>query len=369
MASNSETTGDREMEQEDDFNRARVELERAVIDYEMTAEEARAERRKRRERMRDSSSSSGEDDDEESEHHTRSRDAAASGVVGDAGTDAAQMPPPPPPLPPQAGEPETEKGTKNPFVIKVNKVEINVIKAKSGVNPSGTPGSSADAGPNSSSGPARTPANPCGAGELFGQSESLNGAYKAVFATRLSCRVNPILDEEGGMAQEKISIGSFSVNGDHRTSICHFRALMDRKMNICFSFDPLTLKCGNCPDRGSHDVDGGGSGGRGGGIRQTYILSDQNFPPAIPCTDGECLKIIRVENGSLSEIVSCFLDLMRGRGVPAGSVILLSSASHLQMMGVAGYMVDLGREFERLGSTFGGGGHWDPWCPCFAWRL
>jgi hypothetical protein len=177
------------------------------------------------------------------------------------------------------------------------------------------------------------------------------------------------LDEEGGMAQEKISIGSFSVNGDHRTSICHFRALMDRKMNICFSFDPLTLKCGNCPDRGSHDVDGGGSGGRGGGIRQTYILSDQNFPPAIPCTDGECLKIIRVENGSLSEIVSCFLDLMRGRGVPAGSVILLSSASHLQMMGVAGYMVDLGREFERLGSTFGGGGHWDPWCPCFAWRL
>jgi hypothetical protein len=345
------------MEQEDDFNRARVELERAVIDYEMTAEEARAERRKRRERMRDSSSSSGEDDDEESEHHTRSRDAAASGVVGDAGTDAAQMPPPPPPppLPPQAGEPETEKGTKNPFVIKVNKVEINVIKAKSGVNPSGTPGRSADAGPNSSSGPARTSANPCGAGELFGQSESLNGAYKAVFATRLSCRVNPILDEEGGMAQEKISIGSFSVNGDHRTSICHFRALMDRKMNICFSFDPLTLKCGNCPDRGSHDVDGGGSGGRGGGIRQTYILSDQNFPPAIPCTDGECLKIIRVENGSLSEIVSCFLDLMRGRGVPAGSVILLSSASHLQMMGVAGYMVDLGREFERLGSTFGGG--------------
>ncbi len=151
------------MEQEDDFNRARVELERAVIDYEMTAEEARAERRKRRERMRDSSSSSGEDDDEESEHHTRSRDAAASGVVGDAGTDAAQMPPP---LPPQAGEPETEKGTKNPFVIKVNKVEINVIKAKSGVNPSGTPDRSADAGPNSSSGPARTPANHCGAGEL-----------------------------------------------------------------------------------------------------------------------------------------------------------------------------------------------------------
>jgi hypothetical protein len=289
MERNMETTGDRETEQEDDFNRARAELERAVIDYEMTAEEARAERRKRRERMRDSSSSS--EDEETGEHNTRSRDAAAGGVVGDAGDDAATRMPPPP-LPPQAGENETEKGMKNPFVIKVNKVEINVIKAKSGVNPSGTPGSSADADPNSSSGPARTPANPCGAGDLFGQSESLNGAYKAVFATRLSYRVNPILDEEGGLAQEKISIGSFSVKGDHRTSICHFRAVMDRKLNICFSFDPLTLKCGNCPDRGGHDVDGGGSGGRGGGIRQTYVLSDQNFPPrnSLEVCEFACFK-------------------------------------------------------------------------------
>ncbi len=53
-----EDTGDRETEQEDDFNRPRAELERAFIDYEMTSEEARAKRRKRRERMRDSSGSS-----------------------------------------------------------------------------------------------------------------------------------------------------------------------------------------------------------------------------------------------------------------------------------------------------------------------
>ncbi len=73
----TEATGDKAMEQEDEFNRARAELERAVIDYEMTAEEARAERRKRREKVRDSSSSSEEE--EESEHYTRSRDAEAEG--------------------------------------------------------------------------------------------------------------------------------------------------------------------------------------------------------------------------------------------------------------------------------------------------
>jgi hypothetical protein len=86
MERSKETTGDREEEQEDEFNRARVELERAVIDYEMTPEEARAERRKRRERTRDSSGSS--DDEESSEHHTRSRDATAGGEVCIAVADA-----------------------------------------------------------------------------------------------------------------------------------------------------------------------------------------------------------------------------------------------------------------------------------------
>jgi hypothetical protein len=34
----------------------------------------------------------------------------------------------------------------------------------------------------------------------------LNGAYKAVFATRLSYRVNPILDEEGGLPRKKSAL-------------------------------------------------------------------------------------------------------------------------------------------------------------------
>jgi hypothetical protein len=94
----------------------------------------------------------------------------------------------------------------------------------------------------------------------------------------------------------------------------------------------------------------------GGGTRFTYVLSDQNFPPVLPCSSGECLKIVRVENGLLSEIVSCFLEIMRGKGVPAGSVILLTSVSHMQMRGVAGYMADLGAELTRVGNSFRGGG-------------
>jgi hypothetical protein len=47
---------------------------------------------------------------------------------------------------------------------------------------------------------------------------------------------------------------------------------------------------------------------------------------------------------------------MRGKGVPAGSVILLTSVSHMQMRGVAGYMADLEAELARVGNSFRGGG-------------
>ena len=75
----------------------------------------------------------------------------------------------------------------------------------------------------------------------------------------------------------------------------------------------------------------------------------------------ECLKIVRLENGSLSEIVSCFLETMAGKGVPAGSVIILFSAAHLQMRGVAGYMADLATELSRLNNAFQGGDCESPW--------
>jgi hypothetical protein len=143
----------------------------------------------------------------------------------------------------------------------VNKVNINIVKAKSGTNPSSVPDCLAGPGPNSSSGSGSTSANPRGADGLFGQTDKTNGAYKAVFATRQSCRTNPVMDDVGGVAQEKISVGTFANKGDNRSSLCHFRFLMDRKQNMSFSFDPQTLQCSNCPARGSHAVGGGVGGG------------------------------------------------------------------------------------------------------------
>ncbi len=67
-----------------------------------------------------------------------------------------------------------------------------------------------------------------------------------------------------------------------------------------------------------------------------FVLVDQNFPPWVPVGgEGECLKIIQVENGSLTELVEIFLGLTRGFDVPAGAVVLLSSPTHAAAIGTA----------------------------------
>jgi hypothetical protein len=60
---------------------------------------------------------------------------------------------------------------------------------------------------------------------------------------------------------------------------------------------------------------------------QCFVLSDQNFPGSLPCSSGECLKIIRIEK-MLGEIVGCFLDFIKGRELPAGSTVVIFSATH-----------------------------------------
>jgi hypothetical protein len=123
---------------------------------------------------------------------------------------------------------------------------------------------------------------------------------------------------------------------------------------MSFSFDPVSMSCKNCPGRGEHAL----VGGVGGGTtleRQTFALADQNFSPCLPCSSGECLKVFRGEDGSLKEIVSGFLDLTRGKEIATGSVVLLFSATHLLLRGVAGYMADFMEETARIESAFRGG--------------
>ena len=85
------------------------------------------------------------------------------------------------------------------------------------------------------------------------------------------------------------------------------------------------------------------------------MLSDQCFPAALPSSGiGECLKIIRVEDGSLEDLVTTFMRLTRGCDVTIGTVVLISSINHLGRVGPAAYAEDLVSAVSEIRAAFGG---------------
>jgi hypothetical protein len=78
------------------------------------------------------------------------------------------------------------------------------------------------------------------------------------------------------------------------------------------------------------------------------------MPAAIPVSSTlDCVKIARLENGSLMDLAEGLVDLLSGRQVTAGSVVLLSSASNMLAAGTAGYAQDLVHAIQHLRRTLG----------------
>jgi hypothetical protein len=61
---------------------------------------------------------------------------------------------------------------------------------------------------------------------------------------------------------EKSNLGSFANPGDDRINFCHIRSIVEKKKNISMSFDPATMMCYSCTEKGGHpvclDEEGGG---------------------------------------------------------------------------------------------------------------
>jgi hypothetical protein len=95
-------------------------------------------------------------------------------------------------------------------------------------------------------------------------------------------------------------------------------------------------------------------GEAGCGETQAIILSDQNFPAVLPVNSTEqCFKIIRIENGSLLELVDELLNMIGNRRVPAGSIVLLHSPTHLANVGLTAYVADLLRATKMIQDRLG----------------
>ncbi len=185
---------------------------------------------------------------------------------------------------------------------------------------------------------------------------NLPAGYRAVRSTKLNSFAVRHLN--GGSAIPFQPIGSFANERDARVKFANKISDSLASRNISSSFNLANFVCNTCTTRGEHVVLGKNSDGNDGTgqIPPCFVLSDQNFPAVIPVEgDGDCFKILQVENASLSDLTTVFLAALEGFAVPAGAVVLISSVSHLAAVGAAAYAEDLVRAYRAVRAVYGNG--------------
>jgi hypothetical protein len=98
----------------------------------------------------------------------------------------------------------------------------------------------------------------------------------------------------------KLECGSFYNSGDNRIRRAIYKENVASLTVTSLSFNPVSWECASCPSK--HPIFGGGEGyGEGG--RVVVVLCDQNFPAVLPSAGGKCVAIVRIEHGTLRELV------------------------------------------------------------------
>ena len=155
-------------------------------------------------------------------------------------------------------------------------------------------------------------------------------------------------------------IGCIDVVGDARQLGCQNVHNLQSRSNFSLSLDPTSLECLACAEKHLF-------------IRRDrpvcIVAADHNFSPLLPAHFGSnCVGIIRVEDGTLSEILSLFRDVFRryirpAGSLPPGSIVLIGSVAHLAQTGLQQYTEDLTRSLAILGSEVGSGVTTIPYIP------
>ncbi len=157
------------------------------------------------------------------------------------------------------------------------------------------------------------------------------------------------------------------INGDHRINSTYRRENLGKNLAISLSFNPATLKCG-C-------VDGLPLLQRRDITQQValkgrvIVLSDHCFSPSLRITDhsnGDCIAIARIEHGDLFELADIFFSLNDNYKIQRGSIVLLSSVSHLAHSGLDAYAADMANVIGRIKTRLSGTVEAFPIAPCFS---
>ena len=127
----------------------------------------------------------------------------------------------------------------------------------------------------------------------------------------------------GGTIIRTSNYGSLINNdgSDNCHKLAHLRELYDKNLNVASSFDPASLSCSNCSNSPHQII---AVSGTGRSSPTCFILSDQNFPAALPTVGAKCcVAIIRVEDATLADLASTFLMMTKGCDIRVGSVVVM----------------------------------------------
>jgi hypothetical protein len=82
------------------------------------------------------------------------------------------------------------------------------------------------------------------------------------------------------------------------------------------------------------------------------VIADQNFPGLLPSAEGNCLAIIRLEKGCLTELEDFAINIAKPVSVPSGTDFLVGSLSHQEKSGTQSYATACINAKHRLLGAF-----------------
>jgi len=113
---------------------------------------------------------------------------------------------------------------------------------------------------------------------------------------------------------------------------------------VTMSLDPSNMYCLSCSEE--HPIVQGNK-------PVTIVLSDENFVPMWPGTQADrCVAVLRIEGGSLQELIDLFGDVFGRSGLPEGSVVLLGSMTYLHQYGTSKYTREWTKILMQVGRSW-----------------
>ncbi len=175
----------------------------------------------------------------------------------------------------------------------------------------------------------------------------IDNRYFVVRSIRAAKQVGRDLNKEADQTVEE-GVAKGFLGEDERWLRNYNIHSVERGLNVSCSFNPRSGLCYTCLG-GTHRAWESRDG-----TPVVVVLADQAFPANVPAADGgECMRVVRVEDGNLQELVAELTTLARGKKILPGTVVMLGSMTQLARYGTAWYAGEWLKARNTLKSELG----------------